>query len=441
MAPATIYALSSGQGRSALAVIRVSGPGAIRALQALTGAIPKPRRATVATIRAANGLVLDHALVLFFPAPRSATGEDLAEFHVHGGAAVVNGVLDALSGLEGLRLALPGEFTKRAFLNGRMDLTQAEGVADLIDAETPAQAALALRQLDGGLGALYEAWRQTLLRGLAFVEAVIDFPDEDVPDSAAQSVRPSLAALATEIRAHLADGGRGEAIRDGISVVLLGAPNAGKSTLLNALAKREAAIVADTPGTTRDLVEVRILAGGLPVTLVDTAGLRDSSDPVEQEGIRRARAKGERAHIRLGLADCRYANAAAVVAVLRPGDLLLWTKADLCQRAPKPIPGIEQALVSATSGQGMDSLRQWLAGRVAQLAAVPEAPIITRARHRESLTMAVAHLDRGLNALGHGVELGAEDLRVAARAIGRITGRVDVEDVLDLVFAEFCIGK
>lgn len=443
MAAATIYALSSAPGRGAIAVVRISGPDAGAALQSLAGlnALPEPRRAHLFKLRRGD-IVLDRALCLWFPGPGTATGEDLAELHLHGGRAVINGVLFALSLLPGLRLAQPGEFTKRGFLNGKLDLTQAEGLADLVDAETEQQAAQAIAQMDGALGRVYESWRSQIVRALAYAEAVLDFPDEDVPDSAAGAIAPALEMVVADIRRHLADQHRGEIVRDGLSVAILGRPNAGKSSLLNALAQRDVAIVSDIEGTTRDILEARLNLGGYAVILADTAGLRETMEPLESEGIRRALARAASAHIRILVADPQSLHdLEALAGNLRPGDLIVWNKSDLGWAPPSPAQH-ESVSVSALSGAGLDALVDWLSRRASDLAGPvgQEAPI-SRARHREALTDAVVAMSAGLAVLGRDLDLAAEDIRIAARAIGRITGRVDVEDVLDVVFRDFCIGK
>jgi tRNA modification GTPase len=380
-------------------------------------------------------------MCFWFPAPHSVTGEDLAELHLHGGPAVVRGVLAALGELPGLRLALPGEFTKRGFLNGKLDLTQAEGLADLIDAETEQQAALALSQMDGALGQLYESWRGRIVKGLAYTEAVIDFPDEDVPDSAALAIAPDLQSVLSEMKAHLADGHRGEILRNGLSVAILGAPNSGKSSLLNALAKRDIAIVSDIAGTTRDVLEARLNLGGYAVNLADTAGLRETSEAIEQEGIRRAVVRAEAAQLRVLLVDPGTVSRLKDLQThLQPGDLVVWSKADL-NWTPPALADFETMAVSTKTGAGLSTLVTWLADQAARFAGTGNGAVISRARHRESVLEAVETLSRGLSALTSGLDLAAEDLRMAARAIGRITGRVDVEDVLDVVFQDFCIGK
>lgn len=436
----TIYALSSAAGRAGVAIVRVSGPAAAAAVSALSGRPPGPaRKAELRGLHAEGGDPVDRALLLWFERPASFTGEDVAEFHVHGGRAVVAGVLAALSQVPGLRLAEAGEFTRRAFENGKLDLTAAEGLADLIAAETSAQRRQALRQMEGALGALYEGWRARLIRLLAHVEAEIDFPDEELPGELLQRLGPEIAALRGEIGAHLDDGGRGERLRDGVEVAIVGPPNVGKSSLLNRLARREAAIVADEAGTTRDVLEVRLDLGGIPVTLADTAGLREAAGAVEREGVRRALARAEAADLRIVVAGLKPDGGLdGDFALARAGDLKVVNKADLGSFAAADV-----LAVSAVSGAGIDALEAALRGAVAARFEASENPVITRARHREGLEACMRALKRSSEALqaGRAAELVAEDLRLAARALGRITGRVDVEDLLDVVFRDFCIGK
>lgn len=379
---------------------------------------------------------LDDGLVLWFPAPRSATGEDVAEFHLHGSRAVLGAVMQALRRL-GLRLAEPGEFTRRAFLNGKLDLLQAEAVADLAAAETEAQRRQALRQLDGELGGLYRGWSDRLTRILAHLEAAIDFPDEDLPPEIENRISRDTELLIAEIERHLADGHRGERLRDGIMVVILGPPNAGKSSFLNRIARREAAITSPIAGTTRDIVEVAIDLRGYPVVLADTAGLRDSADEVEQEGLRRALRRAEEAEIRLFVFDARHpAEARGASAWPGPDTILVANKIDLVSGC-RGLPG--SALpISALTGGGIDALLSALGQRVAEGYRM-EAPVLTRVRHRQALEEASLSLRRGLGALLP--ELRAEDLRLALRSLGHITGAVDVEDLLDVIFRDFCIGK
>jgi tRNA modification GTPase len=432
----TIAALASGAGRAGVAVLRVSGPSAGTALQALAGPLPKPRVASLRTLTD-QGETLDSALVLWLPGPASFTGEDVAELHIHGGPAVIEAVLGALLAQPDLRLAEPGEFTRRAFAHGKMDLTQAEALADLVDAETEGQRRQALAQMAGALGGLYEDWRARLTRLMALLEAEIDFPDEDLPAGLSGRALAILKPLQAELAAHLADQARGERVRDGYRVAIIGAPNAGKSSLLNALARREAAIVSDIPGTTRDVVEVRLVLAGFPVWVADTAGLREAADAIEAEGVRRALARAEAADLRIGALDGAdpVGSGRALAGLIGPGDLTVWTKADLAEPAP------EALAVSTQTGQGLAALEALLAAHVAAALGGREAPALTRARHRAGVEAALAALGRAEAAAGLGVELAAEEARAAAAALGRLTGRIDVEDILGEIFATFCIGK
>lgn len=433
----TIYALSTAPGRAGVAVVRVSGDDAGAALRALTREGPgRPRAAVLRRfLDPATGAALDQGLALFFPGPASFTGEDVLELHIHGGRAVVGAMLRVLAGLPGLRAAAPGEFTRRAFENGKLDLTAVEGLADLIDAETEAQRAQALRQMEGALGALYEGWRARLLRMLAYAEAEIDFPDEDVPGDLIAKLGPEMGLLIEAFGAHLDDGRRGERLRDGVEVAIVGPPNAGKSSLLNRLAGRDAAIVSGEPGTTRDVLEVRLEIGGVPVTLADTAGLREAAGAVEREGVRRALARAEQADIRIVVSA---PGATGGLAEMRVDDIAVVNKIDLDESVPPGAIGI-----SALTGEGLDLLEAALAERVGLAYETREHPVITRARHREGLSECTAALGRAQAALraGRDTELVAEDLRLATRALGRMTGRVDVEDLLDVIFRDFCIGK
>ena len=437
---ATIFALATAPGRAGVAVVRVSGPETSSALKALAGNdLPRPRVASLRTLRdPRNGEALDDALVLWFPAPKSFTGEDVAELHLHGGRAVVAGVIEALAALPGLRVAEPGEFTRRAFENGKLDLTAAEGLADLVDAETGAQRRQALRQMEGALGRLYEGWRERLTRALAHIEADIDFPDEDLPSGVADAVRPELDRLAAEIRAHLDDGRRGERLREGLHIAIVGAPNAGKSSLLNALARREAAIVSARAGTTRDVIEVHLDLGGFPVVLADTAGLRDAADEIEEEGIRRALDRAARADVKIAVFDATEAPDAATRGLIDADTVVVLNKTDLAPPAPA-VDGVPAIAVSARTGAGLRELEGRLAAFSADRLAGTGAPALTRARHRTALEECREALARALTAPLP--ELAAEDVRLASRALGRITGRVDVEDLLDVIFRDFCIGK
>jgi tRNA modification GTPase len=449
----TIYALSSGGGRAGIAVVRVSGPDAADAFCRLAGigATPTPRLATlVRFIDPETKELLDSGLGLWFPKPASFTGEDVAELHVHGGHAVVAGILEALARMPGLRMAEPGEFSRRAFENGKFDLTAAEGLADLVEAETSAQRRQALRQLKGELGKIYEGWRERLLAALAHREAAIDFSDEDLPPGVDAAARTQVIDIKREISDHLGDGRRGERLRDGLLITIIGAPNAGKSTLLNKLARRDAAIVSATAGTTRDVIEVHLDLGGYPVIIADTAGLRDGRDEIEIEGIRRARGKALDADLRLALFDGEAWPACdrLTVELIDDATVVVVTKSDLKQPAPPlEIAGRPAIAISAVTDAGVDRLLNEITARVAAIvgtAASPTlTPALTRARHREALEECRAALQRFLavDPADAVPELAAEDLRFAARALGRITGRFQIEDVLDVIFKDFCIGK
>jgi tRNA modification GTPase len=437
----TIFALSSGAGRAGVAVVRASGPQARHCMLGLAGdAVPPPRLAVLRTLRHPKSrLVLDKALVLWFPAPHSFTGEDCCEFHIHGGRAVLAGVLGALAGLEGVRLAEPGEFTRRAFENGKLDLTAAEGLADLIDAETEAQRLQALRQLDGGLGLVADLWRLDLVRAMGLVEAAIDFSDEaDVSTRAVEQARAIVLTLYGALERVLNDGRRGEILRDGFKVVIAGPPNAGKSSLLNALARRDVAIVSEEPGTTRDVVEVRLDLCGVPILVMDTAGLRDAPGAVEREGIRRTLGRAQEADLVLWLVDA-VAPQVAIPDVLLTGAapvVLVVNKADLVHE------GVTGALsVSAVTGTGLPGLVDEISRRAATSDSIGDGPVITRARHRGLLEACHARCGEFLDGSGEHTELRAEDLRRAAHALGQLTGRVDVEEVLGEIFGRFCIGK
>jgi len=431
----TIFAPATAAGRAAIAVVRLSGPKTELAVRTLAGGLPAPRRASVRRLYAPNGAELDQGLVLWFPAPRSYTGEDAAEFHVHGGRAVVAALLEALSEL-GLRLADPGEFTRRAFERGQLDLAQAEAVADLIDAETEAQRRQALAQLDGRLSAVQARWRDALTEALAMFEAAVDFPDEELPEDVAARARPILNGLVEELSAAAADVGRGERVREGYRIALIGAPNAGKSTLLNALAKRDAAIVTDIPGTTRDVIEVPLQLGGYKVIVADTAGLRETPDVIEAEGVRRAAAWADAADLRIWLVD-----GAASVAPPRPAGLtgealVLLTKRDLGEGAP----GLPGTPFTARSPNDVAWLERTLTERVVDALAGAEPPAATRLRHRTLLEEAATRLRQAAGETA-ALELAAEDVRLASRALDRITGRIDPEEVLGKIFSTFCIGK
>jgi tRNA modification GTPase len=454
----TIYALGtptpSRTQPGALSVIRLSGPRAAEALVFLTErhafarghsardpALPAPRRMTVRTvIDPVSGEAIDRGLVVWFEAPHTETGETMAELHLHGGRAVVGGALEAIRKLGFCRLAHPGEFTRRAFEHGKLDLTEAEAVADLVAAETDQQRRQALQQMDGALHRLYEDWRTLGLRALAHLEAAIDFPDEDLPAGIAEEVRADIARLQAEIAAHL-DDRRGERLREGLHIAIIGPPNAGKSSLLNLLARRDVAIVSETAGTTRDVIEAHLDLGGWPVILADTAGLRAASDAIEQEGVRRALARASAADLRVMVLDAtsdwrkdRRAVAQATEQWDDTRDIVVVNKVDLA-----PVDAAAVMPLSALSGAGLAPLLERLEQAAATLMQEGGAPPLTRARHREALVDCHDALGRALGAPE--VALAAEDLRLAMRALGRITGTVRIDELLDIIFRDFCIGK
>ncbi|MDI1266858.1 MAG: tRNA uridine-5-carboxymethylaminomethyl(34) synthesis GTPase MnmE [bacterium] len=437
----TIFALSSGRPPSAIAMVRVSGTEAGRMLTALAGRLPEPRIATRALLRDVGQRPIDDAVVLWFPGPASATGEDVAEFHVHGGRAVLAALFAAFVGFENARPAEPGEFTRRAFENGKLDLTEAEGLDDLIHADTDRQRAQALRQLKGLLGDKARDWRARIIEASALIEAGIDFSDEgDVP---AELIAPALAKVKTlraEIKEVLAAQGRTERLRDGLVVAIAGPPNVGKSTLMNQLARREVAIVSPHAGTTRDVIEVQLDLDGYPVTVIDTAGIRETDDPVEQEGVRRARARAADADLVLWLADSPDAE------IENAGAAPVWfvrNKIDLgASTGPMAEAGAPAVfLISASRGDGVPELISALVGFAQTYFGGSEGGLIGRARQRKLLEDAVASLGRSIEVVGQGEELAAEELRTAAHSLGRLLGRVDVEDILDVIFREFCVGK
>lgn len=406
---------------------------------------PAPRRMVRCRVHKPDDpeAVIDDALAVWFPGPQSSTGEDCVEFHVHGGRAVASAMLAALGDMDGLALAEPGAFSKRAFENGKLDLSAAEGLADLIAAETEAQRVQALRQLEGGLGAKCLDWQSRLKAALAHMEATIDFSDEELPDTLDDGARGELAAVRDEIAAHLDDKGRGERIRDGIHIAIVGPPNAGKSSLLNCLAARDAAIVSEHAGTTRDVIEVHLDLGGYAATVADTAGLRASDDAIEREGVRRALDRAEQADIRIVVLDgAQWPETDAIVSDLIDDDTLgVVNKTDLIDEDARPLTsnGTQLLGISVETGEGIDGLLSVLGGMIKQRCGGGEAAVVTRARHREALNGCRDSLERALSVIG--AELWAEDLRLAMRELGRVVGQVGVEDVLDIIFSEFCIGK
>ncbi len=436
----TIFALSSGRTPSAIAIVRVSGPEAGAALKQLAGKIPSPRIATRALLRDVSGQAIDDAVVLWFPGPASATGEDVAEFHVHGGRAVLASLFASLSAIKNFRAAEPGEFTRRAFENGKLDLTEAEGLDDLIHADTDRQRRQALRQLKGLLGDRARNWRKQIIEAQALIEAGIDFSDEgDVPAELIAPALEKVGALLGEIRQVLAAQGRTERLRDGLVVAIAGPPNVGKSTLMNQLARREVAIVSPRAGTTRDIIEVQLDLDGYPVTVIDTAGIRETDDPVEQEGVRRARARAAEADLVLWLVD---ADGAAIEQGAVAPVWLVRNKIDLDPAGSgSGKSAVRGFRISAARGEGLSELIAALVAFAADYFGANEGALITRQRQRRLLEDTVIALERSVAAIAQGEELAAEDLRSAAFSLGRLLGRVDVEDILDVIFREFCIGK
>lgn len=431
----TIYALSSGAVPAGVAVIRVSGPGVTDVLRRLTGGTIPPRNACLRSIRNRNAEIIDSGLLLFFPAPNSFTGEDVLELQLHGGRAVVDAVYKEFSTYKNLRQALAGEFSRRAFENGKLDLVEIEGLADLISAETEMQRRLAVAHSSGGLSSIYEAWARRLTRGRALIEAELDFADEDdVPGSVSDQIWVDMAGLAREIEDHLVLGQAGEIIRDGFKVVIAGRPNAGKSSLMNALSQRDVAIVTDVAGTTRDVLTVDLDIDGYLVKLYDTAGLRDADEIVEKEGIRRARLAIAEADLLLQVEDSSSAEPSDSVV---EGALVVGTKADLLGTGRRHY----DVLVSTLDGSGLGRLRALIGERLRARVQPQSFAIPARARHNDSLTECLTHIRTALSGATSELDLRAEELRSASEALGRITGRVDVENLLDVIFGEFCIGK
>ncbi|ABG30148.1 tRNA uridine-5-carboxymethylaminomethyl(34) synthesis GTPase MnmE [Roseobacter denitrificans] len=426
----TVFALGSAQGRAGVSVIRLSGPAAWAVAETICGSLPDPRKSAVRVLRAQDGSVIDQALVLAFKAPHSFTGEDVVEFHVHGSIAVVRTVLDALSDQDVARLAEAGEFTRRALENGKLDLSQVEGLADLIDAETEAQRRQAVRVLTGALGEKVEVWRSKLIRAAALIEATIDFADEDVPVDVTPEVTSLLEDVSSDVRTEVAGTHVAERIRSGFEIALVGAPNAGKSTLLNKLAGRDAAITSEIAGTTRDVIEVRMDLGGLPVTFLDTAGLRQSADEIETIGIERAIKRAQEADLRVFLSG---PDERLLIEPLED-DIRLTPKVDLA-------PG-SQTGISGKTGQGIPELLEKIRSVFSER--VSAVGLATHERHRLAMQRALEDLDNSFEALLRGPEfydITAQELRSAIRALETLVGRIDAENLLDEIFSSFCLGK
>ncbi len=453
----TIYALSSASGKAGVSIIRVSGPLAWKSLDILTPdqSLPKARTTKLMTLvnpsskKASNVEIIDKAMIVGFKSPASFTGEDVMEYHCHGSSAVIEEILDVLSQIDGHRMADYGEFTRRAFENGKMDLTAAEAVADLIDAETKAQKEQALHQMGGALSSLYNGWAEALTKSLAYIEAIIDFPDEDVPDSETEKAFPAIQKLSNEISLHLNDGRKGERLRNGLQIAIIGAPNAGKSSLVNMLAQRDIAIVSEQAGTTRDIIEAHLNLNGYPVIISDTAGLRpdqignEGQEAIESEGIKRALQRAEEADLRILMFDGSVEKLDQnTLDLVNEDSIIVINKIDLTSKDHIQLPSgsKEPMFISIETGEGIEEFVQELAQTVKKLMNVSrETPNLTRQRHRQQLEQCLEYLD--LSMQQSSPELIAQELRFAINALGKITGRIDVEDLLDVIFKDFCIGK
>lgn len=432
----TIFAPATAPGKAGVSVLRISGRSALNAIKIMVGIEnPVPRQALYKKIRTVDGADLDEGIVIYFPCPNSFTGEDVVEFQTHGGRAVLNKLLEELAKIDDFRFAERGEFTRRAVENGKMDLTAAEGMADLINAETEQQRRQALRQMDGALAKKYETWRQDLVHLLAWIEAYIDFPEEEVPDSVADQIKTKIISLKKEINQHLADGKRGERLREGFQIVIIGEPNVGKSSLMNRLSAKDVAIVSSTAGTTRDIIEVRMDIKGYPVVICDTAGLRETDEEIEAEGVRRAKMRAEDADLILAVYDATQNNIDSETNLFHGRNVLkIMNKKDKVSADYK-----DYLFVSAKTGEGIDEVLDQIGKFVEDALALKEEPSLTRLRHRESLVECVEFLEHSL--VAPELELAAEDLRLSMRCLGKITGQVQVEELLDVIFKDFCIGK
>ena len=453
----TIFANATAPIKAGVAVIRISGENAGKAVMALTGKpLPEPRKATLSKIyNPKSGELIDEPLILWFKSPFSFTGEDTAELHIHGSRAVITELYQSLNTIPGLRLAEAGEFSRRAFENGKMDLTEAEGLADLIDAETKIQARMALRQKQGDLGALYEKWRGELLTILANIEAYIDFPDEEIPPEITNKIQNDIAFLISGIASHLNDNKRGERLRNGLNVAIIGPPNAGKSSLLNILAKRDVAIVSEHAGTTRDIIETHLDLGGYPIIIADTAGIRENAGEIEAEGIKRAISKAENADFRIIVCDIKEASKEKIEKIINDSNntlenndnchsnnfIIIFNKNDLSNNNLEnlTIMGKKPIAASFKNGEGIDQILSSIKDFAEDNFNISGDPIITRERHRNLLKEVLSSLENF--SLDNAIELAAEDLRYAANSLGKITGRIDVEEILGKIFSSFCIGK
>ncbi len=435
----TIFALATAPGKAGVGVVRISGDKAYEVLANLTGKKEfLPRKASVYDLyHPISKLLIDKALVIYFKAPNSFTGEDVVEFHVHGSPAVYKILYDALKSLS-LSIAEPGEFSRRAFMNGKMDLTQAEGLADLIEAETEVQHRQALRQMEGELGKFYEDLRKEIINTMAFIEAYIDFPDEDIPENITNNILKKVSDIRNKILSHLRNNKRGERIREGINVTIIGAPNVGKSTLMNYLSKRDVAIVSDIPGTTRDAIEAYLNINGYPVVITDTAGIRESSDIIEKEGVKRSKQRAKTSDIKIIMFDATSKPDHNIKQFIEKNDIVVVNKSDLAK--PKRFPGgaIE---ISLKTGVGLEKLVSAL-NEVLESIFPTQNLTPTRLRHRDLLELAESNLNKVIEDFGKvDITLIAEELRLASRSLAKITGKIDIEDILDVIFKEFCIGK
>jgi tRNA modification GTPase len=439
----TIYALSTVYGKSGVAVIRISGDRAFDVIAKMTDidiSAVQPRYAYFTNIKNPSGQLLDKSLVICFKAPYSFTGEDIVELQIHGAKAVISSVLDGLSSLDNFRLAEPGEFSKRAFYHNKMDLTEAEGLADLIDAETSEQQKQALRQMEGVLKNIYDNWREQLLKVMAYLEAYIDFPDEELPQNIIDNLQNTVFKIQNDIEKHLSSNNIGERLRDGFRVVILGEPNAGKSSLLNAIAKRDAVIVSDIAGTTRDAIDIHMDINGYPVIFTDTAGLRQTAEAVEKQGIERAYTKAQDADIVICLFDCLRNIPQEFENIDKNKIIYVANKIDKADDNHKKTLQNKGCLtISAKYAQGVEVLLNEIGQKIKDKFTANSSEIITRQRYREALKNAVSNL-KNFN-FDKEIELSAEDIRLAAREIGKITGRIEMDEVLDKIFSSFCIGK
>ncbi len=434
----TIYALSSGAGKGGVAVIRLSGSDALKILSCMTGIEnPKPRYAYFSPLKNKENIVIDHSLVLYFKGPNSFTGEDVVEFQVHGGRSVIESVFEALSMFKNARPAEAGEFSRRAVVHGKMDLTSAEGLMDLIDAQTEWQRRQALTQMEGKLGALYEGWRQLLIKDMAYLEAFIDFPEEDIPPEKMKLIDEGVLRLICQIENHLKDNKKGQRLRNGFQIAIIGEPNVGKSSLINLLSEKDVAIVSNIAGTTRDVVETYLDIEGFPVVLADTAGLRDNAEEIEAEGIKRAVRKAEESDLILHVCDIKnYPNKDSLPENLKDiPSITVWNKLDVVHRKVSET----EIAMSAKTKEGFSKLKSQIASFLMENFSPDTTGVITRERYRKALEDCVHSLKSSL--MSYELELKAEDLRMASRALGRIVGKIETEELLDVVFRDFCIGK